>query len=75
MSKKLVNNKNIDFEKYFKTINILLWLTFSCVGSKKTAQFDKSLYDDESSEILAIDDTKTYETVSQNLIFSKYLTV
>ena len=48
-------------------------LLFSCGGYKKTAQFDKSLYDDESSESLANEDTKAEDTVSQNLIFKNTL--
>ncbi len=42
-------------------------ILFSCGGSKKTAQFDESLYDDESSEILVINEIEVDETISQDL--------
>ena len=48
-------------------------LLFSCGSYKKTAQFDKSLYDDESSESLANEDTKADDTFSQNLILKNTL--
>ncbi|MGB2137662.1 MAG: type IX secretion system plug protein domain-containing protein, partial [Flavobacteriales bacterium] len=48
-------------------------LLFSCGGSKKTAQFDESLYDDESSEILVIDETEVDETISQDLTLENTL--
>ena len=48
-------------------------LLFSCGGSKKTAQFDESLYDDESSEILVIEETEVNETISQNLVLENTL--
>lgn len=48
-------------------------LLFSCGGSKKTTQFDESLYDDESSEILVIDETEADETISQDLTLENTL--
>ena len=65
--------KNKILKNTLKLSIICCGLLFSCVGYKKTAQFDKSLYDDESSESLANEDTKTYDTVSQNLIFKNTL--
>lgn len=50
------------------TVSILCCgLLFSCGGSKKTAQFEESFYDDESSEILVIDETEADKTINQNL--------
>lgn len=41
-------------------------LLFSCGGSKKIVQFDESLQNDESSEILLIDETELDKTISQD---------
>lgn len=53
-----------------KTLTLSIFccsLLFSCVGSKKIAQFDESLFDDESSQILVIDETEVDEKISQDL--------
>ena len=48
-------------------------LLFSCGGSKKTAQFDESLFDYENSEILIIDETEADETISKDLTLENTL--
>ena len=50
------------------TVSILCCgLLFSCGSSKKTAQFEESFNDDESSEILVIDETEVDKTINQDL--------
>ena len=73
MSKKVVNNKNKTLKNTLTLLIFCCGLLFSCGGSKKTAQFDESLYDDESSEILVIDETEVDETISQDLALENTL--
>ena len=50
------------------TVSILCCgLLFSCGSSKKTAQFEESFNDDESSEILVIDEKEVDKTINQDL--------
>ena len=50
------------------TVSILCCgLLISCGSSKKTAQFEESFNDDESSEILVIDETEVDKTINQDL--------
>ncbi len=48
-------------------------LLFSCSGSKKTSQFNESLYDDKISRNLLIDKTNVVEEINQdNIIENKF---
>ena len=73
MSKKVINNKNKILKNTLTLSIFCCGLLFSCGGSKKTVEFEEGLYNDDSSEILVIDEAKIDEMISQDTTFENTL--